>query len=161
MDKANVFKTKTGYCHILPDQIILSRDGIIGNVSKVVVGNNINRIFILYAFFILANLFFAYTDFIKGDMITAGLFFFAAFFLLFTILSNLNHSATPIIDRSRIKEVKFKQGMKWLSRSRFEVYFEDEHGKIKKRLIMLPGSMNNEKQETAKAVQIMKKNNLL
>jgi len=48
MDNKNTFKTKTGFCHILPDKIILTRDGIIGNVAKVTVGNNINRILFIY-----------------------------------------------------------------------------------------------------------------
>jgi len=48
MENEKTFKTKTRYCHILPNKIILTRDGIIGNVAKVTVGNNIYRILIIY-----------------------------------------------------------------------------------------------------------------
>ena len=47
------FRTKTGFCHILPEKIILTRDGIIGNVAKVTVGNGIYRILIIYSAFSL------------------------------------------------------------------------------------------------------------
>jgi hypothetical protein len=48
-----------------------------------------------------------------------------------------------------------------LTRSRFEVKFEDENGKIKKRLIMLPGSLTGGKIETEKAIKLMKEERLL
>ena len=49
MEIEKTFKTKTGFCHILSDKIILTRDGITGNVAKVVSGNNISRILIIYS----------------------------------------------------------------------------------------------------------------
>lgn len=48
MEKENIFRTKTGFCHVLPDKIVLTRDGIIGNLSKVIVGNKIQQILIIY-----------------------------------------------------------------------------------------------------------------
>ena len=42
-----------------------------------------------------------------------------------------------------------------------EILFEDENGKIKKRLIMLPGSLNGGQNETDLAVQIMREEQLL
>ncbi len=44
----NIFRTKTGYCHILADRILLTRDGIAGNIAKLTVGNKISRILIIY-----------------------------------------------------------------------------------------------------------------
>jgi hypothetical protein len=41
MENEKTFKTKIGFCHILPDKIILTRDGIIGNVTIVMIGNNL------------------------------------------------------------------------------------------------------------------------
>lgn len=32
------FKTKTGFCHISTNEIQLTRDGVVGNFSKVVSG---------------------------------------------------------------------------------------------------------------------------
>jgi len=41
------------------------------------------------------------------------------------------------------------------------VLFEDENGKVKKRLIMLPGSLTDEQNETEKAIKIMTEEKLL
>ena len=41
------------------------------------------------------------------------------------------------------------------------MFFEDDNKKIKKRLIMLPGSLNDGQRETEKAVKLMIKENLM
>jgi len=41
------------------------------------------------------------------------------------------------------------------------VLFEDENGKVKKRLIMLPGSLTDGQNETEKAIKIMTEEKLL
>lgn len=48
MEQEKTFKTKTGFCHILLDKIVLTRDGVVGNVAKVTVGKSIARILIIY-----------------------------------------------------------------------------------------------------------------
>ncbi|WP_044403978.1 hypothetical protein [Lacinutrix sp. Hel_I_90] len=161
MENEKTFKTKTGYCHILPDKIILTRDGIIGNVAKVTVGNNISRILIIYGGLSIVLLYFAFTNYQDGKTFPAILFGAIGIFLIYGIFSSLNNSATPIIERNKIKSVNLKKAIFGLTRSRFEVKFEDENGKMKKRLIMLPGSMNKGQTETEKAIEIMTAENLL
>lgn len=161
MNDEQTFKTKTGFCHILPDKIILTRDGIIGNVAKVTVGNNISRILLIYCG-ISAFLFYSAFELFKTEQTFQAIFFsFLGLLLVYGIFNSLNNSATPIIDRNKIKTVKFKKGIEGISRSRFEVLFEDEKGKIKKRLIMLPGSLTNGQNETEKALRIMKEEKLV
>ena len=82
-------------------------------------------------------------------------------YLIYGIFSSVNNSATPIIERNKIKSFDLKKAIFGLTRSRFEVKFEDENAKTKKRLIMLPSSMNNGQDETEKAIEIMKAENLL
>ncbi len=43
MENEKIFKTKTGFCHVFPDKIVLTRDGVVGNISKVLIGNNIKH----------------------------------------------------------------------------------------------------------------------
>ena len=43
----------------------------------------------------------------------------------------------------------------------FEIKFEDEDGRIKKRLIMLPGSLSDGSDETSRAIEIMKNSGLI
>ena len=155
MNNEKTFKTKTGFCHILPDKIVLTRDGIIGNVAKVTVGNNISRILIIYGGLSLGLFYFAFDSYKNGQITQPILFGLLGIYLVYGIVNSINNSATPIIDRQKIKEVKLKKAIIGLTRSRFEVLFEDEQGKIKKRLIMLPGSLTDGQNEKEKAIKIM------
>jgi hypothetical protein len=155
MNNEKTFRTKTGFCHILPDKIVLTRDGIIGNVAKVTVGSNISRILIVYSVLSIGLFYFAFESYTKGRIAQLIFFGIAGVYLVYGIVSSVNNSATPIIDRQKVKEVKLKKAMPGLTRSRFEVLFEDEQGKIKKRIIMLPGSLTDGQSETEKAIKIM------
>ena len=155
MENEKTFKTKTGFCHILPDKIVLTRDGIIGNVASVTVGNNVSRILIIYVGLAIGLFYFAFDDYKKGQIAQPIFFGLLGMYLVYGIVNSFNNSATPIIDRRKIREVKLKKAIAGLTRSRFEVLFEDEQGKIKKRLIMLPGSMSDGQNETEKAIKIM------
>ncbi len=160
-DNEKVFRTKPGFCHILPDKIILTRDGVIGNMSKIAVGNTIYRI--LFIYLILATWFFylAFKDYKNGFTFETVFFGLLGLFLVFGILRSINNSATPVIDRNKIREVKFKKAIPGLTRSCFEVMFENENGKLKRRLIMLPGSLTDGQDETEKALEIMKDEKLI
>jgi hypothetical protein len=156
-----IFKTKTGFCHILPDKIILTREGIIGDIATVTTGNNITRVLIIYALFSIVLLYFAFVSFNNGQM--GSLFFHGVLFVFntFNIINSINNSATPVIYRNNINKIVIKKGISCLTRSRFEVFFTNEQGKLKKRLIMLPGTMNNGQNETEKAIKILKDEKLL
>ncbi len=156
MEFEKKFKTKTGFCHILPDKIILTRDGIIGNVAKITVGNGISRILIIYSSFAIFLLYFGFKAYQENKVVTALFYIFFAGYLLLKVKQSMNYSATSTIERNKIKEVKFIDAKYGATRSRFEVLFEDEKGKIKTRLILLPGSLNNGENETEKALEIMK-----
>lgn len=161
MDYQKTFRTKTGFCHIQPDKIILTRDGIIGNVAKTTVGNNITRILTIYAILAVALIYFAFYSFQRGQIIQTIFVGLIGLYLIYGILRSLNNSTIPIINRDKIKEVKLKKAIPGLTRSRFEVFFEDINGKVKKRMIMLPGSMSGGQNETKKAIQIMTREKLL
>ncbi|WP_276978419.1 phosphoribosylaminoimidazolesuccinocarboxamide synthase [Flavobacterium filum] len=155
MNNEKTFKTKTEFCHILPDKIVLTRNGIIGNVAKVTVGNNISRILIIYGGLSIGLFYFAFDNYRNGQVAQPILFGILGIYLVYGILNSINNSSTPIIDRQKIKEVKFKKAFSSLTRSRFEVLFEDEQSKLRKRIIMLPGSLTDGQSETEKAVKIM------
>ena len=160
METEKTFRTKTGFCHVTADKIILTRDGVIGNISKVSVGNNVSRILIIYGLLSIGLIYFAYDSFTKGDMTTTLLFGLMGLYLVYGIVKSRNNSATPIIDRKDIRSVTYNSGTSGLTRPRFEVEFND-NGQIKKRLIMLPGTLAGGQSETHKAVQIMRDEKLL
>jgi len=161
METEKKFKTKTGYCHILTDKIVLTRDGIIGNIAEKAVGNNLSRTLIIYCIISILLIYIGYQSILKSSYIETVFYFLIAGYLIYGVLSSLNNSATPVIDRSKIKTVKFKKAIKGLTRSRFEVFFFDDMNKLKKRLIMLPGSMTGGDEATEEAIRIMQEENLI
>lgn len=161
MESDKMFKTKTGFCHILPDKIVLTRNGLRGDLAVVAAGSNIARLLITYTGLATVLFYVAYTAFRHGD--TGEAIFFGALgaFLLLGVLRSLNNSATPVIERSSIQSVRFVRGFTGLTRSRFEVRFANEKGQIKKRLIMLPGTVTGGREEAQKALIIMRSENLI
>ena len=81
-------------------------------------------------------------------------------YLIYGIIKSRNNSATSIIERRDIKRVTYNPGISGLTRSRFEIEFND-NGQTKKRLILLPGTLAGEQSERNKAVQIMRDEKLL
>lgn len=161
MSTEKTFKTKTGYCHVLPDRVVLSRDGVAGGLAKVAVGSNINRILVLYSIISGLLLFGSVSLFLKGQTAQPLFFGLIGLYLAFAVIDSLNNSAAAVIERSSIKSVKFRKSIPFLTRSHFVILFEDEQGKLKKRLILLPGSMSEGAHETETAVRIMKEEKLL
>jgi len=161
MKTEQTFKTKTGFCHITEDKIILTRDGIIGNVAELTTGNKIIRLLIIYGLIASLMIYNAYNDFKDENWLFFGLYLIGGIYLTYTVFKSINLSATPIIERNKIKHVEFKPAKKYLTRSYFKVDFEQNIGKIKSRLIMLPGSLNDGTNETEKAIGIMKNAGLI
>ncbi|MBL4586745.1 MAG: phosphoribosylaminoimidazolesuccinocarboxamide synthase [Flavobacteriales bacterium] len=161
MESEKKFKAKTGFCHVLSDRIVLTRDGVIGNVAKVAVGNRIAKILLIYGAMAIGLFYFAFDAFKNGQTLQPILFGLIGVYLIYGIAKSWNNSAIPIIYRQKIIKIKLKNGIKGLTRSRFEVFFKDDNGKIKRRLIMLPGSLSDGQSETKKAIQLMTEENLL
>ncbi|MCR6639718.1 MAG: phosphoribosylaminoimidazolesuccinocarboxamide synthase [Sporocytophaga sp.] len=160
METEKTFRTKTGFCHVTADKIILTRDGVIGNISSVTVGNNISRILIIYGLLSIGLIYFAYNSYVKGDTAMTLFFGLIGLYLIYGIVKSRNNSSTPIIERKDIKNVTYNAGTSGLTRPRFEIEFND-NGQIKKRLIMLPRTLGGGQSEGDKAVQIMKDEKLL
>lgn len=156
MDTEKVFKTKTGYCHLLEDKIVLTRNGVIGNAAKLTMGNNIARPLFMYSVISVGLFYFTFKAFTNGQSLEAIFFLILGLFLLLGIFKSLNNSGTPIIERKKIVEIEFKKAFPGASRAYFIVRFENPSGKRKNRLIMLPGSFSNGQIETEKALNIMK-----
>jgi len=161
MKAEKVFQTKTGYCHVLSDKIVLTREAMIGQVAEAAVGKSIGRTLSIYALIAIGLFYLAFDTWQSGGYVRAGLFALFGLFLTISIIGSRNNSAAHVIDRKMIKNMKLKRGISGLTRSRFEVVFVNETGKIKKRLIMLPGSLREGKEEMDKAVKIFTEEGLM
>ena len=153
MHTENIFKTKSGYCQVLKDKIVLTRDGVTGNVAKVTMGNNIVRPLIIYGVISMSLFFLGFKSFSEGRTLEALFLVIIGFFLIFAIIKSSKNSASPIINRQNIKDIEFKKAVPGATRAYFIIRFENEVGKIKQRLILLPGSLSNGESETQKALE--------
>lgn len=126
-----------------------------------VTSKSLTRLLVTYGLLAVGAFYFSYDAYQEGKFIAFYFFGLLGSWLTYGILISLNNSAAPIIERSKIRKVSFKSALIGVTRARFEVLFEDESGKEKKRLIMLPGSLSNGKVETEKALRVMKAKNLL
>ncbi|WP_196884896.1 phosphoribosylaminoimidazolesuccinocarboxamide synthase [Aureivirga sp. CE67] len=154
------FKTKTGFCHILDDKIVFTNNNSIENLSNLSTENNIIKSLILYALMSILFFYLSYESFKIEHYFSATLLGIFGLLLIIGNTQSTNNSSTKIIERNRIKEIKFKKANLFITRSRFEVFFEDKNNKIKKRMILLPGSLSKGMSETEKALEIMKEENL-
>lgn len=156
----NTFKTKSGYCHVLPQKIVLTREGVIGNLSEVVAGRSVTRLLMIYGTLSSYLFYKAYKNFIHDDIVIGIIHLLIGTLLILGIIKSTNNSVTPIIERSSIKKVTFKKAISFMTRAYFIVIFEDTRGKLKKRLIILPGSLTNGEEATTIALTIMRREGL-
>ncbi len=158
MESKKVFSTKTGFCHIFPDKIVLTREGFIGGMANMTHENNIARLKTIYVIVLCCLLYLAIDNFKKGLMLPFVLIIVISLYIFIGLIRSTNISTAPIIPREKIVSVKFKPGF---MRPCFDVRFKNEKGRIKKRIITLPGSLTGKKSETEQALNMMKEEGLL
>jgi len=155
------FKTKTGYCHLLEDRIVLSKESKLSEIDEVMTRKSIGKTLTLYGAFAVGLLYLAFQSYSKDEQAQTTIIAALALFLIYGIVVSINNSTTPIVMRNQIIQTKFKKAIFGITRARFEVFFKDENGKLKKRLILLPGAAANGKELSKRAVQVMRDNGLL
>ncbi|MDR6194492.1 phosphoribosylaminoimidazolesuccinocarboxamide synthase [Siphonobacter sp. SORGH_AS_0500] len=123
--------------------------------------NNIFSYLLIYCIISAIALYQSYFYCLKNELVPSIFFGIIGIYLIYGTIISLNNSTASIIDRSSIVNIKFKRAIIGLTRSRFEVLFKDDQGKIKKRLIMLPGSLFDGQSVTLIALKIMTEERLL
>jgi hypothetical protein len=161
MDSEKVFRTKTGYCHVLPDRIRLTRSGVAGGAAQGMVGNRSGRILVIYTAIALFAAYSSWKAFQRHDLLMTFVYGGLAAALVYNVVRSWNNSAAPELDRSAVTSVVFKPAAPGLTRAYFEVHFTDAKGRSKKRLIMLPGSLTGGAEETDRALRIMREEGLI
>lgn len=157
-----VFRTKSGYCHLLPDRIILTRSGVVGNLAETVVGSNsIYRVLILWLGIAVFSVVMGYDYYQQGNEPVATMFFVITGYLLVSIIASRKNSATPVIMRDSIISVSLNKGLPGLTRARFIVTYKDEKDRELKRLILLKGTLKKNKGEIEKAEEMMRAEGLI
>ncbi|MFC6996738.1 hypothetical protein [Rufibacter roseus] len=160
MQFEKIFRTKTGYCHVLPQKIAFTRDGILGNLTEKSTGARVANLFAVYGLIALFLLYQAITSYQTNHTFQATFFGLLSGYLFVGILRSRNNTAVQSIARENIQKVKFKKATS-LSRAYFEVFYKDEENRTKKRLILLPGSASDGTEEIDRATKIFKEENLI
>jgi len=159
-NNTTTFRTKTGYCHVLPDRIILSSSPNPAIGAQGVTGKNIMQTLVMYGLLSLCLFYQAYNSYEENAIHFVVIFSLAGLYLLYVVFTSISNSTAPVIERKAIELVKFSKTIPGITRSHFAVFF-NENGKGKKRLILLPGTLAGGIDETALAVTIMKREGLL
>jgi hypothetical protein len=154
------FRTKTGNCTITQDQIILTREGPRGAAAERFVGSSVRRLLLTYALLGVGALSLGLRYFYTGPAVAGVIPVLIGVYLLWDVITSRNNSATPTINRSAVRTVEAHPPRPPLTRGYFAVMFRED-GKEHKRLIMLPGSMNNGKAEYKVAEAAMRASGLI
>lgn len=153
----NTFRLQRGlFCQLLPDKIVISRteNGIPSQIEPLQGANPLIMAIPLYLIMLGAFTALSVSD-EKGmepsEIIPMLVF---AAFIVYRVVTNMNTSLRNVIDRATVERVVFKEGTRFLTLSRFEVYFRHENGKLKKRVLALPGEWAPDRSQNEKAVRI-------
>lgn len=156
----NSFRTKTGTCTITENQIILTREGLRGGLAKVMFGVSVDRVLIMYVLIGIILLVSAFMSFVGGSNGMGVFTSVVGVIFLWNAITARNNSASPVIERSTIQSVEAHLPRPPFTRGYFAVQFDD-NGKLKKRLIILPGSMQGGSEEFNRAKDLLMQVGLL
>lgn len=161
MNQSKKFKTKNGYCHVLPDRIVFTHSDIYGQVGDLAGEGKMFRVLILYCFFALVAGYFSYFNFMQNAVFWFVLFAIIAVYLLYGVMLNLNTTLHPIIHRKQIVEVEYKEPKGKLSYPVFVVRFKNRKGDLKKRLITMPLATGKNEENNRDALGVMREEGLV
>jgi len=164
METNSTFKTKTGYCHILPDKIVLSVDGDIEKALNATSEKHnpkaLKSIFALIIIFLLGSVYYQYRN-LQIDLGTVIFIVVFSLILYFILLKMLSYPSVHQIDRSKISKIKLFKSHGGLTYSKFIVYFESENKKKMATDITLPDPNIFGKKYLDDAVKILTDEKLL
>ena len=115
---------------------------------------------LIYGLLGLAALAFGVWSFVSGAALAGAVLSPIGAFFLWNVIASRNNSARPVIDRLAVRSVEAQPPRPPITRGYFIVKFE-ENGKMRKRLIVLPGSMDDGGAEYARAEGMMRAAGLL
>lgn len=158
---ATTFRTKTGFCHVLPDQLLFTKSNLpdkrlVKNTSWQIIVSQVARV----VFILLIGLL-SWAEFRNGNFGMGLLMALAVVFFLFMLQQSWNDSSTSVIASNRIQHIRLRETSGLGKRSYFEVYFANENDKRKRRLILMPGTLDDGEVETERAISIFRSAGLM
>lgn len=164
MDKDKSFRTKTGYCHVLPEKILFTKNGDIENVLSNKTENKDPALFkVIFAILFLALLYLAYTQY-KKEVITLTTFIILIILLpviAFLFSASLKPNTVNCINRDKIKRVKLYKGLGGMTYSKLFIYYEAENGRQLVKDISLQDPILSGKKGMEHVLKILSDENLI
>lgn len=154
------FKTQTGFCHVLPEYIILTPFKFI-QYSSVRLKKDKRHLFLAsYIFFILLLGYFTFHRYVREEWLQV---FVIGGFVLLLILKTfelIKIVTAKIIDKNAIKEINFFPAENKNSITWYKIYFK-KNEQIKSSFFTLPNSTAGSTLETESSARIMINNGFL
>lgn len=149
------FRTKTGICAVSPEKLILTREVTTGKVARILFGKSIRLGLIVYGFIGAIALVFGIWQIIGRHYLGGVFLLLVGIYLYWNVIASWNNSSLNQIERSAVESIDIKPPKPPVTRGYFTINFR-HNGKMRKRLIMLPGSMSGGDEEYKKALSVMK-----
>lgn len=148
------FTTKRGFCHVFEDRIVLTNDGNYNKVASNPKQQERNMFVYLYAFMAVYFLFQAVEGYQESKSFALARMMLVLV-LAVVVVKSFNTTGIPLILRSDIISVVYSPAKKHMTRPYFTIHYKNNKGAVKRRLIMLPGSLSGGNAATEKAVDAM------
>ena len=147
------FRTKSGLCTVTPDQIVLTRVGLRGRFAELVLGSGTTRLLLTYAVLgiVLVGVGIYYLR--QSKVVDAVIALAIGVLLLTNAFRSRRNTATPVIPRAAIQSIIATKPVAAMTRGYFAVEFL-ENARLVKRIIILPGILENGQAEYQKALEV-------
>jgi len=155
MEIEKSFRTDNGLCIILPDKLILTKNGEGSDPSNTADQETRLAPIIIYSIIALALFGVALKGFLENNIYTALFLAVLGAASLARLIINLNKSHSRVIERDTIVEVEFKREYGSFPHAYFVIHYKNQNGTIKQRHIQLPGTLITGKEEIENAYLIM------
>lgn len=155
MEGAKMFKTRSGYCFITPDEIILTQQHHLQKKPAKPAGDISTIVLSLYAIVAAFVFYFAVLGFQQADYYPAAVLLIVSVGIMAYVYSARDKSFTPVIPRHSIRDIELIKAIPGGLGTYFNIWFEDDNGQLKRRVIKLPGMFVPENAELANAIKVM------
>lgn len=155
MEGTKMFRTRSGYCFITPDEIILTRQNQLKKIPAKPAGDISTILLSGYAISAAFVFYFSFLGFMRGEYYPAAVLLIVSAGIMAYVYTSRNKSFTPVIPRERIQDIELIKAVPGGLGTYFNIWFEDENSRIKRRVIKLPGMFVPQNEELIRAIDIM------
>lgn len=158
-DLFKTFKVRRGYCHVLEEGLLLNADEIPGNGPFETKDKAYWGIVGRQVLFIALLAYWVYDNFMQGYWKSPLFYSVMLLYIVARTIYVAQFSYVNFIPRESIHYIKIHHAIPFVRVNTLVVHFSKD-GKQLKRMIPMPGYLNNPKESLEDAVEILKEENL-